>query len=291
MILSEPNAGTPTSSIQMNFPTFTCVRIKIRDWNLFVRLLSLTFIFYWAFLFSGLDDWISTQGFHLHTPESVSWLPLPEPFPSLIGLTGFVAAVALFIFPHSRAASLTVCSALGLATFSDWASTGAQNINFLFGFAVAATRPSLSADKSELPISPFVLIQVYLVLVYFLSGWRKAVFGNWLDDPHVLLQTMTGFYATSFQKALIDTLPSITWPVLQYGTVLFELAAPLLFFSCFRKQAVYAGLALHIGIALLMKDLCFFSAQMLVFYLPFLPSLASNPEIPKPGKDSNQDVT
>ncbi|MBE7498555.1 MAG: hypothetical protein HS117_26755 [Verrucomicrobiaceae bacterium] len=54
-------------------------------------------------------------------------------------------------------------------------------------------------------------------------------------------------------------------------TLLFELEAPVLF--CVRKLrpiAFVIGMGLHLMIALMMKDLIFFSAQMWTFYALFV---------------------
>ncbi len=58
---------------------------------------------------------------------------------------------------------------------------------------------------------------------------------------------------------------------MQWVTPLFELEAPVLF--CVRKlrpTAFVIGIGFHFMIALLMKDLIFFSAQMWTFYALFI---------------------
>jgi hypothetical protein len=249
---------------------FDNISDKSGSWKLLIRLLSVTFMVYWVYLFANRLDWIAASGFHPQLPGTLLWLPLPHPFELMIGWIGLLGSLILLWLPLSRGAALVLFMALGLATFSDLTSMGALNMNFLFAWAVATLRPSVDRSTGRMPGWPMLLIRLYLVTVYFLSGWRKAVYGNWLDNPEAFLQTISGFYATPLQKMLVDHLPALTWPLLQYGTVVFELSAPLIFLHpFFRHQAIYAGLALHIGIALLMKDLSFFSAQMLVFYLAF----------------------
>jgi hypothetical protein len=58
----------------------------------------------------------------------------------------------------------------------------------------------------------------------------------------------------------------------------FEVFAPALFLiKRLRWVAIIVGVGMHIFIALLMKDLIFFSAQMITFYVLFLPDRFVDP--------------
>lgn len=93
--------------------------------------------------------------------------------------------------------------------------------------------------ESEAPEWPAYLLRLYLVIVYFGSGWRKVIYGNWLDDPHALFQCMTGFYTTDLTRWLHPVLPALTWTFAQYFAVAFELGAPLLLlYPSLRKWGV-----------------------------------------------------
>jgi hypothetical protein len=71
---------------------------------------------------------------------------------------------------------------------------------------------------------------------------------------------------------LLRHLPLWGWSVLQYLALAFELLAPLLFtVRRLRPVALVLGIGFHLVIALMMKDLIFFSLQMWTFYLLFWP--------------------
>ncbi len=118
---------------------------------------------------------------------------------------------------------------------------------------------------------PAYLIRIYLVVVYFGSGWRKVIYGDWLNNPDSLLNCITGFYTTDLTRWLYPIVPLLAWTLVQYATVAFELGAPLLLlYPPLRKGGAIFGCMLHLGIAFLMKDLFYFSLQMLTFYIPVL---------------------
>ena len=158
------------------------------------------------------------------------------------------------------------------ATMCDPASIGALNMHFLFGFAVVFWSTSLrKASDVTMSAWPAYLIRLYLVVVYFGSGWRKTIYGDWLNNPDALLHCMTGFYTTDLTRHLYPIMPLFVWTLTQYMAVTFELGAPLLLlYPPLRKWGVISGCLLHLGIALLMKDLFYFSFQMLTFYIPVL---------------------
>ena len=61
------------------------------------------------------------------------------------------------------------------------------------------------------------------------------------------------------------------WWALAYASLAFELFAPLLFlWKRTRGAAILFGIGFHLSIALLMKDLVYFSTQMITFYIVFL---------------------
>ena len=108
--------------------------------------------------------------------------------------------------------------------------------------------------------------------IYFSSGWHKAVSGDWLDSPSTLRTSMQGIYMTDVAAWAVVTLPLAFWAVSQYLVLAFELFSPVLFSSPkLRVGAVAAGCCFHLGIALFMDKLIYFSLQMMSFYVLFLP--------------------
>lgn len=107
--------------------------------------------------------------------------------------------------------------------------------------------------------------------MYLASGIAKGFSGDWLKHHDVVYTQMQGVFCTDFAAWCLRALPVWSWTVMQWGTLLFELEAPVLF--CMRKlrpAAFVLGMGMHLMIALMMKDLIFFSAQMWTFYALFV---------------------
>ena len=246
--------------------------MPVKGWDCFVRALALAFLAYWLHLHQGLDDWLGSDGFHL--PSSSAWIFRPlSPLPALLlWWITFSGGFFLFCSRYQAFGSILAGGGLFYATMCDPASIGALNMHFLFALAVVFWSTSLrQSSAASMMAWPAYLIRLYLVVVYFGSGWRKVIYGDWLSNPDALLHCMTGFYTTDLTRRLYPTLPSIGWTSLQYLTVTFELGAPLLLlYLPLRKWGAVLGCLLHVGIALLMKDLFYFSLQMLTFYIPVL---------------------
>jgi len=246
--------------------------MPVKPWDYFVKALSLAFLAYWLHLSRDLNDWLGVEGFHLSSPASLVFKPLPSPWPSVLWWMVFWGGVLLLARRTVAVGCLIVGSGFFYATICDPASIGALNMHFLFALAVIFWSSSLRRGMDVTMCAwPAYLIRIYLVFVYFGSGWRKTIYGNWLTDPHALFHCMTGFYTTGLTRWLYPVIPLAMWTIGQYLTVGFELGAPLLLLHpSFRKAGAVVGCLLHIGIALLMKDLFYFSLQMLTFYIPVL---------------------
>ena len=63
------------------------------------------------------------------------------------------------------------------------------------------------------------------------------------------------------------------WAAQQHLALFFEASAPLLFLVAkLRPLAFFLGIGFHLVIAVMMKDLIYFTLQMLCFYILFVPS-------------------
>jgi hypothetical protein len=244
----------------------------VKDWNWFIKALALAFIAYWLHLGQRLPDWLGSYGFHLPTSASTIFAPLPSPFPVILWSVTLAGGLLLFFSKTVLWGSLLAGAGFFYATMCDVASRGALNMHFLFAFALIFWSAGLGRiGKTIMSAWPTYLIRIYVVMVYFGAGWRKVVYGNWLDKPDTLFICSMGYYTTNATRWLYSNAPFFTWTLLQYTTVAFELGAPLLFlYPPFRKIGVIAGCLLHFGIAVLMRDLYYFSLQMITFYIPIL---------------------
>jgi hypothetical protein len=129
------------------------------------------------------------------------------------------------------------------------------------------------AASGRLMISavPVRLVQGTLICMYLASGIAKGFSGDWLKYNDVVYTQMQGIFRTDFAAWCLRTLPVWSWTVAQWVTLLFELEAPVLFgVRKLRPIAFVIGIGLHLMIALMMKDLIFFSAQMWTFYALFV---------------------
>jgi hypothetical protein len=118
---------------------------------------------------------------------------------------------------------------------------------------------------------PVRVLQSTLLVFYFTSGWSKVVYGDWLTNARVLFSQVQGPFRTELAGRLLGILPLEAWTGIQVAAVAFELLAPLLFcFRLIRPVGLLYGVAFHLGIALLMHKLIYFSLQMLSFYALFL---------------------
>ena len=260
------------NQILKGYGRFDQTVISVKSWNLFAKALALAFLAYWLHMSQRLNDWLGSQGFHIGSPTAVVFAPLPTPWPMI--LWSMTLAGDLLIFSRRTAALGCLMTGTGFfyVTMCDPTSAAALNMHFLFAFAVIFWSTGLN-KITDVTMSawPIYLIRFYLVAVYFGSGWRKVIYGDWLSNPDALLHCMTGFYTTGLTRLLYPVLPLFTWTLIQYAAVTFELGAPLLLlYPPLRKWGVIYGFFLHIGIALLMKDLFYFSFQMITFYIPVL---------------------
>ena len=115
------------------------------------------------------------------------------------------------------------------------------------------------------------VIQATLILQHFGAGHAKAFRGAWLKFSNVLYTQVQGVYRTDFAAWCLRTFPVWSWTVMQWTALLFELEAPVLF--CVRKLHIIGsilGMGFLLMIALMMKDLIFFSLQMWSFYALFV---------------------
>jgi len=258
------------------YAKFDLAIMPAKSWDLFIKSLALAFLIYWLHLSHGLNDWLGAQGFHLLTPTSRLFPPLAIPWPLVLWYVVLSGVLLMFFRQTVAIGCLIAASGFFFVTMCDPASIAALNMNFIFGFAVIFWSSGLSKTTNGMMSAwPAYLIRIYLVTVYFGSGWRKSVFGDWLTNPHTLVDCMSGFYATHLTRWLYPVMPLFVWTLMQYATVSFELGAPLLLlYPPLRKWGVLLGCLLHIGIALLMKDLFYFSFQMLTFYVPVLITIS-----------------
>ena len=253
--------------------------------DLFRRCFTLTFLAYMAFRFTHAREWLTDFGYHstsltIHPGYPAPWPTLPAawiiPFGILIFGSGLIV-IAGFL-PRFMSGILFACSFYVMHV--DWTTSYTLNKLYLVTFLVLALSPSIqrssSGDDAEHFVQvawPIRILQATLLLQYFTAGTCKVFHGDWnFSHPDVLWTHVQGTYRTALAGFMLQKLPKFMWTIMMFGSLAFELTAPLLFT---RKRLIGIGIAwgilFHISIALTMHNLIYFSIQMMSFYILWLP--------------------
>lgn len=239
-------------------------------------------------------DWLTGEGFHLTEDELLSmgypspWQPM-SPFQAWLFMTVVATGVLMLLAPvaegvpvrfwtrHRRKAGLwTLAFCALLFQKVDFMAAFTLNKLYIGGFFLLALSPGMrfcrNTGKLVLPVITIRVLQWTLVLQYFAAGLAKME-GDWLRSNDVLWEHVQGVYRTSVAAWALQHMPRWVWSALQHLSLAFEVLAPLLFSIRFLRPAgIFIGICFHLMIALMMKDLIFFSAQMWTFYLLFVTS-------------------
>jgi hypothetical protein len=261
--------------------------------RIFESLFTVTFLVWMGRCFLTWEEWLTDAGFHLTEAELRSmgypapW-PLLEPWqvPIFGGLIVLGAVLLLWpvrlgcgnggkLAPLFRRAGLVLLFATALyAQRVDYMAAFTLSKLYVGVFAVLMLSPGMWRDPETgrlmVSAAPLRVIQATLILQYFAAGLAKAD-GAWLKGGDVLWGQVQGVFRTGTAAWALRTLPLWTWTVQQHLSLAFELLAPVLF--CVRRLrpvAFVVGIGFHLVIALMMKDLIFFSVQMWTFYAVFV---------------------
>ncbi len=275
-----------TSGTRGNGLLSRCVTALVDDIDalplrVFEVLFTATFLLRLGWLGLSWREWLTEEGFHLNAAELAA-VGCPEPLPLLNAAGAVVLAVAIclsaagLILNKVRRLALLGLFACALYTQGvDWMSASSISKLFVGVYGILLLTPGYIQDAASkrLMISavPVRLVQGTLICMYLASGIAKGFSGDWLKHNDVLYTLMQGVFRTDFAAWCLRTLPVWSWTTMQWTTLLFELEAPVLF--CVQKLrpiAFVTGIGLHLMIALMMKNLIFFSVQMVSFYALFV---------------------
>ena len=146
-----------------------------------------------------------------------------------------------------------------------------------------APAPRLVREGGEMverqSIWPVRVLQATLLIQYFGAGACKVLHGDWLLvegawalNPNVLWSQVQGVYCTDLGAWMLRTLPRSAWAAQQHLALAFELIGPFLFlFRRTRPVVMLWGLGFQLVIGLSMYKVGYFSAQILAFYVLFMP--------------------
>lgn len=237
-------------------------------------------------------EWLSDAGYHV-SPEITRGLQYSVPLlPGwavpvfLVVYVGSMVAILLRVRP--RLFSWVVLLGLAYVTFADRLAAFSMNKIALVAWLVICLSPWVSPWPSPEPGSgsssgepateqpatlasawPIRVLQATVILQYLGAGICKLR-GDWLDSSRVLWLQAQDVYMTDLAAWLVRTLPMWVWAGMQHTSLAFELLAPILF--CLRRARPVAfvwGAAMHLGIALLMYRVGYFSLSVVAYYVLF----------------------
>lgn len=276
-VSDEPIEGVTSRCIAMLVDDIDALPLRV-----FEILFTSTFLLRMSWLGLSWREWLTEDGFHLNTAELAA-IGCPEPLPLLTpaGVAALVvviclSATGLMLNKARRLALLGLFASALYTQGADWMSAFTINKLYVgvYGILLVTHGYRRDPDSGRLIICavPVRLVQGTLLCQYLAAGIAKAFGkGDWLKYTDVLYTQVQGIFRTDFAAWCLRTLPLWAWTVIQWISLLFELEAPVLF--CVRKLRPFAfviGIGMHLMIALMMKNLIFFSAQMWAFYALFV---------------------
>ncbi|MFO7566715.1 MAG: HTTM domain-containing protein [Enhygromyxa sp.] len=253
------------------------IRLESFRWTLTLALFVYTLA--WS-LEAG--EWLTAAGFHL-SPEASRGLQLPVPLLPPAALPVFLilyigSMVAILLDLRPRAFSYVVFAGLLYVTTADRLASFSMNKLALVSWLILLLAPWPSSSKSSEAVDsaqlrsawPLRILQATLLLQYFGAGVCKLR-GDWLSSSRVLWLQAQDVYMTDLSAWMVRELPGWVWAGLQHGALAFELLAPILF--CVRRLRPLGfawGLAMHLGIGLMMYRVGYFSLSVVAYYVLFV---------------------
>jgi len=247
-----------------------------RPLALFERALTLALFVYMTAWWQHAGEWLGAQSFHLSPAASggLQWpVPaVPEAVLPVLAIVFFGAMAAVILGRGGRWAIAVVLVIFAYVTAADRLSAFSANKIYVASYVVLLLAPRRDSDGAIASAWPLRVLQITLLAQYFGAGLCKAVYGDWSAYPDTLWAQVQSEYRTDLAALAIGVLPKWVWSAMQYGVVAFELATPVLFLvPRLRPVGIAIGVAMHLGIGLLLYQVVYFGLQSLAFYVLFLP--------------------
>ena len=246
--------------------------------RVFEFVLCLVMMYYFGTYALQMDWWVGEKGFHPSAAATSSHYLAPPPRPSAEWFSSIVMCFyflcGLYLMGYGRRLLNWVFFALAVYVQAmDQASSFTINRMLIMYFLMLGLQPTTMVVKGEEMISGWLIrvIQLTVTIQYTASGFCKMN-GDWLKRLDIIWTQSQGHYKNELAAWAVNDLPMPIWWALAIFTLVFETGAVLFFFwKRTRMLTVISGVLLHLGIAILMKDLIFFSVQMISAYVVFLP--------------------
>lgn len=278
----QPDPAVSPEGAVTKWVSFLVDDIDALPLRVFEVLFTASFLLRMGWLGLSWREWLTEEGFHLNAAELAA-VNSPEPLPLLTaaGVVVLAAVICLsaagLIMNKARRLALLGIFACALYTQSaDWMSAFTVNKLYVGVYGILLLTPGYARDVTSgrlmICAIPVRLVQGTLICQYLAAGMAKAFGkGDWLKYSDVLYTQVQGVFRTDIAAWMLRNLPTWAWTTLQWVTLLFELEAPILFtVRKLRLVAFALGMGMHLMIALTMKNLIFFSAQMWTFYALFV---------------------
>lgn len=251
------------------------------------RIVAFSFLYYTAFWGLHAREWLTSEGFHLSA--AATSLAYPSPYPLVPGILLIPFLVLLYgstiLLILNIGGRLTKFVVLAFAIYLQYVDQPASfTLNKMyilsFGMMFFASAPKKvwvqgaaglvqAIRQSAWPVR---VMQATVIIMYCTSGICKSLHGAWLSHSDILYGQVVGMYRTEIATFMIHHMPHWFWVFSSAFALIFELGAPLWFMvRKIRLWGLLAGFIMHLGIAIFLKSLVFFSFQMLTIYLLFLP--------------------
>jgi hypothetical protein len=247
----------------------------------FECLFTLTFLLNMGRCLLDWPEWLTSEGFHLDAVESeLLRYPAPQPLMSagwqvlIYAVLIFGSGLTLLTGKKRRLALLLLWGCAVYGQQVDILSAHSLNKFHIAIYTLLLLGPGIwrdeATDRFMQSASMLRILQATLILSYLAAGLAK-VDGDWLTSSDVLWSQVQGIYRTELTSWLLLVLPKAAWTIMQHLSLAFELLAPLFFIVArLRFSTMIFGLLFHGMIALLMRDLIYFSLQMACFYALFV---------------------
>ena len=271
---------------------------KVLDWwfkpfhiqyiRIYEVLMCLTMVYYFGGYMMQMEWWVGDLGFHASAAATSSHYLPPPPRPTSEWfapiVTTFYLLSGVYLMGYGRRVLNWVFFALAVYVQA-MDQPSAFTINrmlivyfFMLGVQPFSTKVIDAAGKSKEVVSGWIvrIIQLTLTIQYTASGLCKMN-GDWLSDSTIVRLNIVwtqsqGHYKNLISAWAVNDLPMPLWALLAIITLVFETGAVVFFFwNRTRIWTVFSGLLMHIAIAILMKDLIYFSVQMMMAYVFFIP--------------------
>jgi hypothetical protein len=260
--------------------------------GLFRIVLGLFIVLLYLLLLPSWERYYGADGVLATGPQYADWMDIyywaGPGVPALVwGILGLLAALAFTVGWRTRAAAVVLfVLELSRSHHGRFVSNGEDLVvrMLLFYACFAPLGRAFSLDARRVPrgrpaaepdrpsVWPLRMMQVNLLLIYLLSLPNKLIDDEaWWNGDAVYWSIVSDMWSRWPWPALFFDYGGAMAKIATFGTVVTEGLAPwLVWFRRTRPFALAALVSMHLGIAIILQNVTFFSLSMIVGLLLFL---------------------